>query len=262
MNLGTNAWHAMRDKTGCLSVSLENFEVDAHAAAAQTGMHVGSYVRLSVSDNGCGMPKATMARIFEPFFTTKGPNEGTGLGLSVVHGIMSSHGGVITVYSQPGEGTTFHLYFPVYVGEAAKANSANGTIPQGQGERILYLDDEEVLAQLGKHTLEMIGFRVDACTSAVEALGLIRAEPQRFDLVISDQTMPGMTGVELIGHLRKIRPELPVILSSGNVGYLSAERLKELGITELLVKPHTMAILAQTVNRALNENRKNCSRAG
>ncbi len=170
MNLGTNAWHAMKDRPGKLEIKLEKFQVDAALAETHLGLSVGQYARLSFSDTGKGMDRLTMDRIFEPFFTTKVAGEGTGLGLSVVHGIMQSYGGVITVYSQPGEGTVFHLYFPAHLGaSAAPAADATAT-PTGQGQRILYVDDEEVLAELGKKNLEYLGYVVETHTNSLAGL--------------------------------------------------------------------------------------------
>ncbi len=256
MNLGTNAWHAMRNRTGQLEIKVENFQADAHAVEAQPRLRIGRFVRLSLSDTGSGMDKATMERIFEPFFTTKGPGEGTGLGLSVVHGIMESHGGVITVYSQPGEGTTFHLYFSTHSGEAAKAVTSAGPIPQGDGERVLYVDDEEPLAQLGKKALEQLGYHVEMSTKVMEALDWVRADPQRFDVVITDQTMPVMTGTDFAAHLQKIRPDLPIILATGYSASLTPEHLQEIGIRELLLKPQTLHSLATAVHRALTKKKQ------
>ena len=253
MNLGTNAGHAMKDHTGRLEVRLENFVADAHTVSEQPRLKMGRYVRLSVSDTGTGMDKATMERIFEPFFTTKVQGEGTGLGLAVVHGIMQSHGGVITVYSQPGEGTTFHLYFPPHSGEITKAAISSDPLPEGDGKRILYVDDEGSLAQLGKQTLEMLGFQVEAMTNVMDALKLVEADPQRFDLVITDQTMPGMTGTDFAAHLQKIRPGLPIILATGYSAGLTRERLRTMGIRELLLKPQSIQSLTSAVQRALTE---------
>jgi PAS domain S-box-containing protein len=255
MNLGTNAWHAMKNQTGRLEIKLESFVADAHAVEAQPRLRIGHFVRISLTDTGAGMDKATVERIFEPFFTTKGPGEGTGLGLSVVYGIIQNHEGVITVYSQPGEGTTFHLYFPSQLGEAAKAPATDGPFPQGQGKRVLFVDDEDALAQLGKKTLEQLGYQVEALTSVAEAIELVRADPQRFDLVITDQTMPGMTGADFAGQLHKIRPDLPIILATGYSASLTPERLRSLGIRELLLKPQTVHSLATAAHRALTEKK-------
>ncbi len=251
MNLGTNAWHAMRDKPGRLEVRIERFDVDAHFTEIHPRLRPGPYVRASVADLGSGMDDATLARIFEPFFTTKPKGEGTGLGLSVVHGIMESHDGLITVYSKPGEGTIFHLYFPAHAGSAAQPAAHHGPTPTGQGAAILYVDDEEALAQLGQKTLEQLGYVVTATTDVHLALEWVRREPARFDLVITDQTMPGLTGVQFAGELLKIRPDLPIILTTGYSPYLTAEHVRSLGIRELLLKPQTIHTLGVAVHHAL-----------
>jgi PAS domain S-box-containing protein len=251
MNLGTNAWHAMREHQGCLEVKLEKFEVDTLIAATHPQLRLGLYVRLTVSDTGKGMDRATLGRIFEPFFTTKGPGEGTGLGLAVVHGIMQEHEGAITVYSQPGEGTVFHLYFPECAGAVSKEAAPPAALISGRGKRILFVDDEEVLAVMGQKTLERLGYKVEAQTSVTAALALVRADPQRFDLVITDMTMPEMTGMDLATRLQEIRTDLPIILTSGYSANLTAERTRALGISEMLMKPHTIHALAMAVQRAL-----------
>jgi len=252
MNLGTNAWHAMKDRPGRLEVKLENFQVDAAMAETHLSLRVGQYVRLSVSDTGHGMNRATLERIFEPFFTTKEAGEGTGLGLSVVHGIMQSYGGAITVYSQPGEGTVFHLYFPVYRGAASAAAIPVSAIPTGQGQRILFVDDEEVLARLGQKTLEHLGYAVEVQTDVLAALEQVRANPQHFALVITDQTMPGMTGVDFAKQLLELRPDLPIILSTGYSANLTPERVQALGIRGLLLKPLTLQSLGTIVHQVLS----------
>jgi PAS domain S-box-containing protein len=252
MNLGTNAWHAMRDRPGRLEVKVENFEVDKLFAETRPRLRPGPYVRVSIADTGTGMSEATLARIFEPFFTTKPKGEGTGLGLAVVHGIMESHDGVISVYSKPGEGTIFHLYFPAQPGEAIVADAPKGPIPQGQGKSILYLDDEEPLARLGQKTLEQLGYKVTMSTKVAEALEWVRQDPQRFDLVITDQTMPGMTGVDFAAELLKMCPDLPVILTTGYSAYLTTEHVRSLGIRDLLLKPHTIHTLGMAVHHALS----------
>jgi PAS domain S-box-containing protein len=251
MNLGTNAWHAMKDRPGCLDVKLENFSVDATMADTHLGLRLGQYVRLSVSDTGHGMDRATLERIFEPFFTTKVAGEGTGLGLSVVHGIMQSYGGTITVYSQPGEGAVFHLYFPAHLTATSPPMAAEAPIPTGHGQRILFVDDEEVLALLGKKNLELLGYVVESSTNVTAALNTVLAHPQQFDLVITDQTMPGMTGTDFAKELLQIRPDLPIILTTGYAANLTLERVRALGIQDLLLKPHTLHSLGSAVHRVL-----------
>jgi CheY-like chemotaxis protein len=250
MNLGTNAWHAMRERPGRLEANLENFEVDADLAGTQLQVRPGKYVRLSVSDTGKGMDRDTMSRIFEPFFTTKGPSEGTGLGLSVVHGIMQSHDGAITVYSQPGEGTTFHLYVPAIGGEVMEPEGA-AAIPLGAGKRVLFVDDEEPIVRLSEKMLTRLGYVVETSTRVKDALEIVRANPHRFDLVITDMTMPFMSGLDFAQLLKQIRPDLPIILTTGYPGGLKIEEIKSMGIFELLPKPPSLRSLGMAAQRAL-----------
>ncbi len=252
MNLCTNASHAMKNRPGRLGVCLENFIVDGLTAESTPGLKAGPYVRLSISDTGCGMSEATLSRIFEPFFTTKPPGEGTGLGLSVVHGIMQSHSGAITVCSTPGEGTVFHLYFPITAaGEASPVEDAATDTPVGHGERILIVDDEKPLALLGQTILQELGYAVENTTSAVEALALVRDRPASYDLVVTDLTMPGMLGTDLVRELLLIRPDLPIIIATGYTATLTDQRVRELGARALLLKPLTLHSLGVAVNRAL-----------
>ena len=252
MNLGINAWHAMRDRPGRIQVTLEKFPVDAAYAATKPRLRVGNYVRLSVGDTGCGMDAATLQRIFEPFFTTKPLGEGTGLGLSVVHGIMDSHDGAITVQSQPGEGTIFRLHFPVHVGEAAQADIEQGSVPAGCGERILVVDDEVMIAFMMQKTLVSLGYEAEAVTEPEMALAMVRADPRRFSAVLTDQTMPGMTGLVLASELRKARPGLPVILMTGYSLSLTSEGVEAAGICQLLLKPVAIHSLGTAVEAALS----------
>lgn len=251
MNLCTNAAHAMKNRPGRLEVRLERFTVDEPQARTNPSLHPGPYVRLTVSDTGHGMDQATKDRIFEPFFTTKAPGEGTGLGLSVVHGIMKAHDGAITVYSQPGEGTVFHLYFPAQETAANKLDSLPATVPMGHGETVLYVDDEKPLTLLARAMLEELGYVAVTLTSSVEALSLVRSEPAKFALVITDLTMPMLTGADLAVQLLAIRPDLPVILTTGYTASLTAEMVKTLGVRELLLKPHSLQSLGVAVHRAL-----------
>ncbi|HXC02130.1 MAG TPA: response regulator [Opitutaceae bacterium] len=252
MNLGTNAWHAMKDRPGRLQVKLEKYVVDAAQATSQPQLKPGLYARVSVSDTGRGMDPATLRRIFEPFFTTKPPGEGTGLGLAVVHGIMKDHDGAVTVYSQPGEGTIFHLYFPAHAGKAPTAIVEQGPVPPGHGERVLFVDDEEVLVQLGQKTLTELGYEVEVATEPAVALAMVRADPQRFALVITDQTMPEMTGLVLAGQLLRIRPKLPIIITTGYNAALTAAQVEAVGIRQLLFKPITVQSLGTAVHAILS----------
>ena len=251
MNLGVNAWHAMRDRKGRLEFKLESFVADAAAVAALPRLRLGRYVRLTVTDSGCGMDEVTLQRMFDPFFTTKGPGEGTGLGLSVVHGIMQSHGGVITASSQLGVGTTFHLYFPTCEGEVPKAAPPAEKIIPHKGKTILYVDDEELVARLGREMLEHLGYTVEMRTNVEDALSLVQAHPQRFDLVVTDQSMPKMKGTDFAALLLNYRPDLPIILTTGNPENLSSAGVGAMGIRALLLKPYTLASLAAAVHRVL-----------
>jgi PAS domain S-box-containing protein len=251
MNLGTNAWHAMRDRTGRLQVKLERWVVDLPQASAEQRLRPGVYARVSVSDTGCGMDQETQQRIFEPFFTTKPPGEGTGLGLSVVHGIMDSHDGAVTVHSRPGEGTVFRLYFPAHAGVASLAPAQVGPVPRGHGEMILVVDDEETIAQLIQQALVFLGYRVEFATQPQAALAMVLTDPQRFALVLTDQTMPEMTGELLAGLLRKIRPGLPVIMMTGYSAAVMSDRVEAVGIRQLLLKPVTISSLGTAVHAVL-----------
>ena len=252
MNLGTNAGHAMQEDGGMLEVSLANVELDDLSAEKHLDLAAGSYLRLTVSDTGHGITAEIMERIFDPYFTTKDTGEGTGLGLSVAHGIVKTHGGTITVYSEPGKGTTFHVYLPLILEEEREEKESEGPLPSGN-ERILFIDDEEVLVEIGSQILEQLGYEVVAEKSSVQALELFRAEPDRFDLVITDMTMPHMTGDKLAQALMKIRPQIPIILCTGHSGLVSEEKAEEIGIKAFVMKPLVMRNLAETVRKVLDE---------
>jgi CheY-like chemotaxis protein len=251
MNLGTNAWQAMRDRPGKLEVVLERYVIGAENGALQPRLSPGVYARLSVSDTGCGMDQATLGRIFEPFFTTKLPGEGTGLGLAVVHGIMESHQGAITAYSSPGEGTVFRLYFPAFVGTASAEGAREGLVPRGRGERVLLVDDEELLARMGGLTLKTLGYEVETATQPELALKMFTADPGRYALVLTDHSMPVMNGLVLAKRLKEIRPELPIILLTGNNLSLTPDKLDSVGIAQVLLKPNSITTLGTAVQRAL-----------
>jgi two-component system, cell cycle sensor histidine kinase and response regulator CckA len=252
MNLCTNAGHAMREKGGILDVSMSNVHFGPHDPARPPELPPGSYVRISVSDTGCGMDGKVMERIFEPYFTTKGVGEGTGLGLSVVHGIVRSHGGAVTVASQPGAGSTFCVFFPAGAKEVQIQPDAGPVgIPMGI-ERILFVDDEEELAWLGKQALEWFGYTVFSTTNSVEALDAFRAAPDEFDLVVTDQTMPQMTGMELAAELRQIRPSIPVILCTGYSELVTEQNLRAAGIQEVMMKPLVMHEVGTIIRSVLD----------
>lgn len=257
VNLGTNAWHAMNGRLGRIDLGLENVDADADLAETTPGLRVGRYVRLSVADDGDGMDEATLARIFEPFFTTKAPGEGTGLGLAVVHGIIQSHNGAITTSSRPGAGTRFCLYFPAYAGEAeTRGGTKPVQIARGQGEKILYVDDELPLAEMGKKILERLGYQVEMYSDPNDALAAVKGGGVNYDLVVTDLTMPSMSGLELAKELLEWRPNLPVILTTGYAATLTAERFQASGVREVLLKPHSMETLASVVDRVLADAKR------
>jgi PAS domain S-box-containing protein len=253
MNLCTNAAHAMRHAGGTIAVDLAGFSLPSPGNAPDPTMGPGFYARLSVTDTGEGMAPDIQGHIFDPFFTTKAAGEGTGLGLSVVHGIVANHGGAITVSSQPGKGSTFTVYLPKFV-EERSPGPADGVsaIPRGH-ERILFVDDEKDLAAMSNEILTNLGYRVTATTGSREALALFRLHPSRFDLVISDQTMPYMTGIELAREVLAIRPDMPVILCTGYSQLVDADKAREAGIKAFVMKPLTKREIARTIREALDE---------
>ena len=250
MNLCTNAAHAMGASGGVLSVHLS--EVDASAVSGHPGLRAGPYLMLTVTDTGHGMDAAVMERIFDPYFTTKGVGEGTGLGLSVVQGIVKDHGGVITVYSEPARGTTFHVCLPT-VEENAAPEVVTQEVPPRGNERILFVDDEKSIVGFGKDMLEGLGYKVTAKTSSLEALETFRAECGAFDLVITDMTMPDLTGAALAQRLWAIRKDIPIILCSGFSQLIDGSQAKKLGIREYVTKPYTLTTLAKAVRKALEQ---------
>lgn len=252
MNLCTNAWHAVQGRPGTITVELTETEVDEALARQHPDLHPGRYVRLVVADNGCGMGTATLERIFEPFFTTKPLGEGSGLGLAVVHGIVRTHNGGIVVTSQPGQGTSFALYFPVFEAEEVALPVEPQPVPRGRGERILFVDDEEALVDMGKGALERLGYRVTALASPLDALTVFSANPMEFDLVIADLNMPGLSGTELAARLAAIRPEIPLVLATGYSSVVNEEVARERGFCQLLLKPYDLRGLSETARRALH----------
>lgn len=250
MNLCTNAYHAMQDRGGLMGVSLLDIDLDSDRAAVHSDLKPGPHVRLMVSDTGTGMDSATLARIFEPFFTTKGKDRGTGMGLSVVHGIVKNHGGVIEVQSEPLKGTTFQVFLPRIDVEIHTEKETPLPISMGS-ERILFVDDEQNIASMAEKMLELLGYQVEAVTSSMQALEKFTSSPELYDLVISDLTMPGLTGDLLAQELLLIKPELPVILCSGYNDRISAQKIADIGVRQLLTKPLSLQEIAAAIRRVL-----------
>jgi PAS domain S-box-containing protein len=251
MNLCTNAIQAMNQKGDLLEVALCNIRIDGAAGQGQPELPPGAYVRLSVRDNGEGIRPQDLNRIFDPYFTTKEKDQGTGLGLAVVDGIVKSHGGAVTVESTLGQGTVFQVYLPAITQEPAEEYEGGRTLVGGN-ERILLVDDEQPLVEIGRQGLQRLGYRVEARTSSLEALELFRADPGRFDLVISDMAMPNMTGDKLARELMAIRPQCPVILCTGYSEKMSADRARAIGIRAFLLKPLLIETLAAAIRGALD----------
>ena len=227
MNLCTNAEHAMRGRPGRLEITLEPKEVDEAFAKQNPDLRPGQYARLCVRDNGCGMPGELLDRIFEPFFTTKEPGQGTGLGLSVVHGIVKSHDGVILVQSQPGQGTEFQIFLPVQEKSQTAPPQASKPAPSGSGQHILLVDDEPSICNVLSQMLSRTGYLVTAHSDPHEALKEFLARPAEFDLLFTDLTMPGMTGVDLAKRIYEVRPDLPVVLTTGFGGDVVADAITQ-----------------------------------
>ncbi len=253
INLCANAAHAMGQAGGLLRVELQRRVLDQDQAQGLTGLEPGPHALLSVADSGRGMSPEVLERIFEPYFTTKGPGEGTGLGLAVVHGIVKGHRGAIRVKSQPGQGSTFQVYFPLARDGQERPAPAGGQAPRGR-ERVLLVEDEPEVAAMASAMLGNLGYQVGAFTDSREALAVFFHDPQAWDLVLSDQTMPHLTGAELAQRLLEKRPGLPIILCSGYSEMISPGQARALGIRRFLKKPIMRQELALALRQALEEN--------
>ena len=253
MNLCTNAAHAMNGKDGVMQISLKNVELDLSGPEMVPDLNPGPYLKLSVSDTGHGIAPDANDKIFDPYFTTKKKEEGTGLGLAVVQGIVNSYKGAVTFDSEVGQGTTFHVYLPAIKRKLTNEEEISTPLPMGQ-EWILFVDDEQPLVEIGKQMLQRLGYTVAARTSSIEALELFKADPNRFDLVITDIVMPNMTGDKLAEKIIDIRSDIPVILCTGYSEKITRKDASEMGIQSFLMKPLVMRDLATTVRQALSAN--------
>jgi len=251
MNLGTNAVQAMRERPGRLTICLDACVVGEAQASALPGIVPGPHVRLTVSDTGDGMDADTQERIFEPFFTTKAPGEGTGLGLSVVHGIVRGHHGAIRLTSEVGLGSSFEILLPVGAARPPSDRADSEPVAQGHGERILVVDDERTIARAGELTLRRLGYDATGESQVLEALASLESDPFAFDLVVSDQTMPALTGLEFALRIRALRADLPVVLVSGHSDALTPQAVDAAGVREILAKPFSKEVLAAAVRRHL-----------
>ncbi len=254
MNLCTNAYHAMRETAGVLAITLSACQIeDDDVKVNGSCLTPGYYVKLEVSDTGCGMDQKTMENIFDPYFTTKKRGEGTGLGLAMVHGIVKTYNGHITVYSELGKGTTFHVYLPQISATQEVETSKDVKIPYPTGtEKILIVDDEEVLVQMERQMLESLGYKVFAHTNSKELLQTFQGAPQEFDLIITDMTMPEMTGIDISRQILAIRPDMPIILCTGFSALIDKEKAAAAGISEYIMKPVVKRDLAKVVRKVLD----------
>jgi PAS domain S-box-containing protein len=254
MNLATNASLAMEEKGGILEISLTDIDFKPDSPVFGTDVMGGEYLQLTVKDTGIGMSPEVKRRVFEPFFTTREVGKGTGMGLAVVYGIVEDLRGTITVESEPGNGSTFRVLLPKIKSEVKEEQRQAVQVPRGT-ERILFVDDEDMLVEWGQAVLERFGYAVTAVTDPTEALETFSADPSRFDLVITDQTMSGMSGIQLSEELLKIRPDIPIILCTGHSETVSPEKAKEVGIGIFLMKPLVKRELAEAVRGALDKKK-------
>ena len=255
MNLATNAYHAMEDSGGILKVTLKQVRMEPDQSEF-IELVPGAYACLTVSDTGVGIEKDILDRIFDPYFTTKAKGKGTGLGLSVVHGIAKSYGGDIRIYSEPGKGTEVYVYLPIM--ESKAEEKANDVIEPIQGglEKILLVDDEEAIVRMEQQMLERLGYEVNTRTGSVDALEAFKADPDRYDLIITDMTMPNMTGIRLAKEIKKIRPGIPIIICTGFSDQINEEKCKALGIQGYVMKPIVIRKIAATIREALDKSEK------
>jgi PAS domain S-box-containing protein len=256
LNLATNAAHAIAPRGGLIEIELTSVDVEANAVACALdgapNLPAGQYARLTVRDNGAGMSPEILERIFDPFFTTKPPGQGTGLGLSIVHGIMRSCGGAVTVQSSLGKGTSFHLFFPA--AQAAAATEATGTmagLARGGGQRVLFIDDEDAVVRLGTLNLTRLGYRVTGCTDPATALKEFLRDPEGIDVVVTDLSMPGMSGFDCAREMLAIRPDLPIVLTSGYVRPEDEAQAREIGIRAVCSKPAALNELGKTLGEVM-----------
>jgi CheY-like chemotaxis protein len=252
VNLCTNAWQAMEKDGGRLTVELKQVEVDPAVAKIHPTLLEKEYVRLTVQDTGQGMDESTMERIFEPFFTTKPVDKGTGLGLSVVHGIVQKHKGEIIVYSEPGAGTVFHVYLPLAEPTTRPQKVESKSIITGN-ESILIVDDDIVIGKMLSQMLEKFGYHIDLFHKCKKAFATFKKQPDKYDLVISDLTMPDLTGTDLAEQIQKICPGFPIIIMTGYGNQLVGINQKTLGIEKVIEKPIAMNELVLAIREVLDK---------
>jgi CheY-like chemotaxis protein len=255
MNLCINAAHAMEDEGGLLTIDLSDVEIDSEDIYNHPDLKPGPYIKLTVTDTGHGIPPAILGKIFDPFFTTKETGKGTGMGLSVVHGIVHSHGGTIKAYSEAGKGSTFKVFLPAIEPHFIPEDRIAELIPIGI-EHILFVDDEPTIVKMSHRILESLGYDVTTRTSSIEALELFRVQADQFDLVITDMTMPKMTGEDLAKELISIRPTIPIILCTGFSKSMDEQKAMEIGIQGFISKPILKREMAETIRKVLDNSKR------
>ncbi len=251
VNLCTNAFHAMEESGGILTISLKNITLKREDLGGDPHVLPGEYVRLSIKDTGAGIVPEVLGRMFDPYFTTKEVGKGTGMGLAIVHGIVKSYNGFVSCASTPGKGTTVQVYLPLIAAGAVLVEEPQGPVPTGN-ERILFIDDERILAEMGKTMLEPLGYTVTVRNNSLEAITTFLNQPEMFDLVITDQTMPGMTGFEMARRMLMIRPDLPIILCTGYSTLVSEEKARASGIRAFAMKPLAKRDIARLIRKVLD----------
>jgi len=253
MNLCTNAYHAMLGKGGMLTVSLDKQKVGTRSINGSAKIQKGTYVRLTITDTGHGMDKRTVERIFEPFFTMKEVGSGSGLGLSVVHGIVSNNNGTIVVESEPGEGSSFSIYLPQHSEHFEGEKDLPQLLKKGKGS-ILFVDDEKEITFMGKRMLESLGYTVDIKTNSQEALSVFCEDPYKYDLLVTDQAMPKLMGTELIARVKEVRPEMKSIIITGYHESIPANAMKQFGIVDIISKPLILSEFSELIGKVLSQN--------
>jgi CheY-like chemotaxis protein len=243
--------HAV-ERGGVLEVALDRTDLTSDSRLSHGNLAPGAYAQLRVSDTGSGIPPRVLDRMFDPFFTTKGVGEGTGLGLSLVHGIVADLGGAIDVRTAVGSGTTFTIWLPISGEVAAPAEEADAQVPRGNGQAVMIVDDEKPLVALAEEMLAELGYEPIGFGSSIAALQALQEAPDRFDIVLTDETMPDLTGTALAGQIRRLRPDLPIVLMSGYSGSQLHERAREAGIREVLRKPLQSRDMADCLARILH----------
>jgi len=254
MNLCTNGYQSMSETGGTLSVTLHQLKISDGSKNTELGLSPGRYLHLAVSDTGPGMTEKMQTKIFEPYFTTKGVGDGTGLGLAVVHGVVESHGGLINIHSEVGQGSTFNVYLPIYEGDTIMPQIPTELMPQHQGgdETIMLVDDDEQILVMVKKILEKYGYNVHIYTNGVRALKAFQLDPQKFDLIITDMTMPLMTGIELSENIFTVRPDFPIILCTGHSDLTNREHSFAMGIRAYIEKPMNTAFILRSIREVLD----------